>query len=170
MRRCCWRLTRPSMSTNRLAVGSALRATSLMSEAVRLGRETVRGADPTGSLSRRQMLQRTAAGFGMLGLTSLLLGGRATSAFASAARPPLFAPRAKRVIFLFMNGGPSHVDTFDPKPALERYAGQQPTGNLFKASKGTGFMPSPLKFSKCGRSGIDVSETLPHIAQVIDDC
>jgi hypothetical protein len=130
--------------------------------------------------SRRQMLQRTATGFGMLGLSHLLAGG----ARAATATPPAitggplgpmtpaphFAPRAKRIIFLFLNGGPSHLDTFDPKPALEKYAGQQPSGDLYKKSKGSGFMPSPLKFSKCGRSGMDVSETLPHLARVIDDC
>jgi hypothetical protein len=69
-----------------------------------------------------------------------------------------------------MNGGPSHMDTFDPKPALERYAGQQPAGDLYKKSKGSGYMPSPLKFSRAGKSGVDVSETLPHLSTVIDDC
>ena len=106
------------------------------------------------------------AGFGMLGLAGLL--GRAAplarSAVAVAIAPHL-ARQAKRVIFLFMNGGPSHVDTFDPKPALAKYEGQQPTGELYKKNKGTGFMPSPLKFDKCGQSGIEVSETLPNIAQ-----
>jgi hypothetical protein len=118
--------------------------------------------------TRRQMLKATCTGFGMVGLASLL--GR--SAFASATASPLphLAPRAKRVIFLFLNGGPSHIDTFDPKPALLKYAGQQPTGELFKKSKGSGFMPSPLKFEKCGQSGIEVSETLPHLKKVIDDC
>jgi hypothetical protein len=69
-----------------------------------------------------------------------------------------------------MNGGPSHVDTFDPKPALEKYAGQQPSEKLYKKSKGSGYVPSPLKFTRAGKSGIDVSETLPNLAQVIDDC
>jgi hypothetical protein len=115
-------------------------------------------------LSRRQMLQRTCAGFGMMGLASLLPRTLAASPL------PRFAPRAKRIIFLFMNGGPSHVDTFDPKPALLKYQGQQPTGELFKKSKGSGFMPSPLKFSRCGKSGVEVSETLPHLGRVIDDC
>jgi hypothetical protein len=69
-----------------------------------------------------------------------------------------------------MNGGPSHVDTFDPKPDLKKYEAQQPTGALYRKTKGTGYMPSPLKFSRCGQSGIEVSETLPNIARVIDDC
>ncbi|MEW6302613.1 MAG: DUF1501 domain-containing protein [Verrucomicrobiota bacterium] len=120
-------------------------------------------------LTRRQMLQRMSAGFGMLGLAGLL-GPQAAGASTDDTRAPHLAPRAKRVIFLFLNGGPSHVDTFDPKPALKQYEGQQPTGELYKKSKGTGFMPSPLKFSKHGRSGIDVSESLPNLARVIDDC
>ncbi len=69
-----------------------------------------------------------------------------------------------------MNGGPSHVDTFDPKPALARHAGQQPSDKLYKASKGSGFMPSPLAFRRCGQSGVEVSESLPYMSEVIDDC
>ena len=119
-------------------------------------------------LTRRQMLHRMCAGFGMVGLSGLL---DPKFLFASGdSRMPHFAPRAKRVIFLFLNGGPSHVDTFDPKPALQKYEGQQPTGELYKKNKGSGFMPSPFEFRRCGQSGIEVSETLPHLAQVIDDC
>src|SRR3569623_389953 len=89
-------------------------------------------------ISRRAWVARMGTGFGALGLASVLAeagllgGGAAQAALSGAAASPLapksphFAPRAKRVIFLFMNGGPSHVDTFDPKPALEKYAGQQP--------------------------------------------
>src|SRR6187455_2388400 len=95
-------------------------------------------------LNRRRWLARMGTGFGTLGLAGVLadagllgdglLGdGAARAATTSDAAPgplspkvPHFAPRAKRVIFLFMNGGPSHVDTFDPKPSLEKYAGQQP--------------------------------------------
>ena len=119
-------------------------------------------------LSRRQMLRRMCAGFGMVGLAGLI-GPQA--AFAASTLPaPHFRPRAKRVIFLFMNGGPSHVDTFDPKPALKEFEGHQPAGELYKKNKGTGFMPSPLRFERCGKSGIEVSETLPCIGRVIDDC
>src|SRR6185295_10244945 len=64
----------------------------------------------------------------------------------------------------------SHVDTFDPKPALKTYAGQQPTGTLFKPSKGAGYLPSPFEFKKMGKSGIEVSETLPRLGSLIDDC
>jgi hypothetical protein len=118
-------------------------------------------------LSRRQMLQRMCAGFGLVGLSSLL--GPA-AAFASVTPKPHFAPRARRAIFLFLNGGPSHVDTFDPKPALNKFEGEQPTGELYRKYKGSGFMPSPFEFKRAGRSGIEVNETLPHIASVIDDC
>lgn len=123
-------------------------------------------------LSRRALLRRMSAGFGMVGLSGLLGSPRATASLANPALTgrPSVPGRAKRVIFLFMNGGPSHVDTFDPKPALARYAGQQPSGKLYKASKGSGFMPSPLKFHRCGQSGVEVSESLPHLSQVIDDC
>jgi hypothetical protein len=69
-----------------------------------------------------------------------------------------------------MNGGPSHIDTFDPKPALQKFTGKQPEGELYKKNKGSGFMPSPLAFNKCGRSGIEVSETLPNIGRIVDDC
>lgn len=104
----------------------------------------------------------------MVGLAGLL-GPRAALA-ASVSGAPHFRARAKRVIFLFMNGGPSHVDTFDPKPALKKFEGQQPSGDLYKKSKGTGFMPSPLQFRRCGQSGIEISETLPHLGSVIDEC
>ena len=116
------------------------------------------------------MLGRMCAGFGLLGFASLL-GSR--SLFASdnaSSRLPHFTPRAKRVVFLFMNGGPSHLDTFDPKPALANFAGQQPSGALYKKTKGSGFMPSPFGFAKHGQSGIEVCETLPNLARVIDDC
>ena len=119
--------------------------------------------------TRRQMLRRMCTGFGMVGLAGMI-GQTAARAATFPTVTRNFAPRAKRVIFLFMNGGPSHVDTFDPKPALAKYEGQQPSGELYKKSKGSGFIPSPLRFTKAGRSGIDVSETLPNIAQVIDDC
>jgi hypothetical protein len=130
-------------------------------------------------LNRRQMLTRTATGFGMIGLAGLLgrsaMGATASTSLGAAGksvvRPlPHFAPRAKRIIFLFLNGGPSHIDTFDPKPALTKYEGQQPSGKLYKGSKGSGFMPSPLSFNRCGKSGIEVSESLPNLGRIIDDC
>jgi hypothetical protein len=114
-------------------------------------------------LTRRQMLARGGAGFGMLGLSSLLaLESRADlSADPMRPKPAHFAPRAKRVIFLFMNGGPSHVDTFDPKPALKKFEG--------KPGKGGNYMPSPFAFAKHGQSGIEMSELYPHLARCADD-
>jgi hypothetical protein len=84
-------------------------------------------------VSRREMLSRSVAGFGAIGLAgamhaSGLLGGSALGASGGANALPHFAPRAKRVIYLFMNGGPSHVDTFDPKPALKDHEGSFPKG------------------------------------------
>src|SRR5687767_2744152 len=119
-------------------------------------------------LTRREMLLRMSAGFGMVGLAGLL--GPQCAFADSVLKQPHHTQRAKRVIFLFMNGGPSHLDTFDPKPALKKFEGQQPEGELYKKSKGSGFMPSPLTFAKYGQSGIDVSESLPNFARIIDDC
>jgi hypothetical protein len=121
-------------------------------------------------LSRRLALRRMCAGFGMVGLAGLLGSRRLPAGSPSSAGRPHFPPRARRAIFLFMNGGPSHLDTFDPKPVLKSYQGQQPTGPLYKKSSGSGFMPSPFEFRRCGQSGLEVSETLPGIAGVIDDC
>jgi hypothetical protein len=124
-------------------------------------------------ISRRQMLGQFANGFGLLGLAGLL----GESSFASAAGNPLavkqppFPAKAKRVIFLFMSGGPSHVDLFDPKPRLADLHGQPlpfekpklertKTGNL---------LASPWKFARHGQSGLEVSELLPKIAGCADD-
>ncbi len=115
-------------------------------------------------LTRREALHRLSAGFGAIGLAGMM------GAQAQATVKQQFTPRAKRVIFLFMNGAPSHIDTFDPKPALKKYEGQQPSGKLYKAPKTSGFMSSPLQFHKCGQSGIEVSESLPALGSIIDDC
>jgi hypothetical protein len=89
---------------------------------------------------------------------------------ALVAKGPHFPPRAKRVIHLFMNGGPSQVDTFDPKPALEKYAGQElPTGNLTTERKTGAAFPSPFKFQKYGQCGLEVSELFPHVGSHADD-
>jgi hypothetical protein len=115
-------------------------------------------------LTRREALHRLSAGFGAISLAGMM------GAQAQAAVKQQITPRAKRVIFLFMNGAPSHIDTFDPKPALKKYEGQQPSGKLYKAPKTSGFMSSPLQFHKCGQSGIEVSESLPALGSIIDDC
>jgi len=123
-------------------------------------------------VSRRRMLAQTGMGFGLLGLAGMGLFNprRVGAAFEPADQAGrTIQPKAKRVIFLFMNGGPSHIDTFDPKPALGKFEGTQPTGKLYKKSKGSGFMPSPLKFSKHGQSGLEFSESLPQLASLADD-
>src|SRR5918993_1967087 len=123
-----------------------------------------------GISSRRQVLRKFANGFGMLGLAHLF--SSESRAAAPAQLPsPHFAPRAKRVIFLFMSGGPSHVDLFDPKPRLADYAGkplpfEQPK---LVRTRTVNVLPSPFKFGKYGQSGTDVSELLPHTASVVDD-
>lgn len=130
--------------------------------------------------TRRDLLRTSANSFGLLALAALLgddaLAGppnaqRPTPNAPLAPKPPDFPPRAKRIIFLFMHGGPSHVDTFDPKPALARdngkpYPGEKPrvqfaqTGNLLK---------SPWEFRHYGRSGIEVSDLFPHVGSCVDD-
>ncbi len=135
-------------------------------------------------LTRREALCRCGMGFGALGLASLMreagLAAPAGTALAAdrapdganplSPRAPHFPAKAKRVIHIFVNGGPSHVDTFDPKPALERYAGQPlPAPNLQTERKTGAAFPSPFKFQKHGKSGIEVSELFPHVASMIDD-
>ncbi len=125
-------------------------------------------------LTRRELLGRMGNGFAALGLMSLL----GESAFAQTPQTPLnplapknphFKAKAKRVIFLFMNGGPSQVDTFDPKPALEKYNGQAIPLNLATERKTGAALASPFKFQKYGQSGIEVSELFPHVAKHVDD-
>jgi hypothetical protein len=132
---------------------------------------------PQQPMNRRQALCKIGGGFGALGLATMLAGeGLLTPAARAAGNPlapkaPQFAARAKRVIFLFMNGGPSQVDTFDPKPSLEKYKGTRPAGATLSTdrAKGGGLLPSPFTFSKQGRSGIEVSELYPNLGRVIDD-
>src|SRR5580692_11553694 len=118
----------------------------------------------SGCFSRRDLLHRTGMGFGALGLLGVmndagLLARDTVSLQPNAPKAPHIAPRAQRVIHLFMNGGPSHVDTFDPKPALARYAGKAlPTANLRTERKTGAAFPSPFKFKKYGESGLEVSE------------
>lgn len=121
-------------------------------------------------LSRRQLLQSSSIGFGWLALADMLSRAEGRGDPLAPKRPH-FPPKAKRVIFLFMHGGPSQVDTFDYKPKLEEYDGKplpfpkprvvsSPTGNLLR---------SPWKFQRYGQSGAWVSELFPHIAKSVDD-
>jgi hypothetical protein len=122
-------------------------------------------------LTRRQMLQRCGMGMGALMLGDLL----ASTAQGAAANPlipksPQFPGKAKRVIHIFANGGPSHVDTFDPKPMLTKYHGKPlPTENLKTERKTGAAFGSPYKFTKHGQSGIEVSEIFPHVGDCVDD-
>ena len=106
--------------------------------------------------------------FGEMG--ALLPAHGIESANPLAPKAPPFPAKAKRVIHFFLNGGPSHVDTFDPKPALAKYAGQPlPDGNLKTERKTGAAFPSPFKFQKYGRSGIEVSNLFPKIGGCIDE-
>ena len=117
--------------------------------------------------SRRGFLSSLASGVGGLGLASFLCSDAVMG--AELARPH-FPPRAKRVIFLLMAGGPSHIDMLDPKPAIAKHAGQRPHGVALRTERVTGgLLPSPFAFQKCGESGIDVSELLPHLRGCVDD-
>jgi hypothetical protein len=130
------------------------------------------------ALTRREFLCRSGMGMGGLSLASLLggfgglLGARAEDSLVSPLAPkaPHFSAKAKHVIHIFCNGGPSHVDTFDPKPSLEKYAGKNlPTENLRTERKTGAAFPSPFKFKKYGKSGIEVSELFSRTAENIDD-
>src|SRR6059058_3523194 len=132
-------------------------------------------------ISRRDMLARCANGFGAVAL-SALLGDRAYGADIApkpdadpmAPRPSHYPAKAKSVIFLFMDGGPSQVDTFDPKPRLDREHGQAirmrvpPTQFIPFDSVGR-VMRSPFRFRRHGQSGLPVSELFPHLAGLADE-
>lgn len=133
--------------------------------------------------TRREFLARSGMGFGSLALASLLgqsggSGGGTALAAAQGSeqslnpmspKTPHFAPRAKAVIHLFMNGGPSHIDTFDPKPELDRFHGKPLETNL-KTERETGAAyRSPFQFKKYGQSGIEVSELFSHVGEMIDE-
>src|SRR4051794_39148754 len=122
--------------------------------------------------SRRQMLKTFANGFGMLALSSLFSEEALADAVNPlAVQPAHFPGRAKRVIFLFMSGGPSHVDLFDPKPRLAADNGKPLPFEMPKLvrTKTGNLLASPWKFARHGQSGTDVSELLPHTASCVDD-
>jgi hypothetical protein len=123
-------------------------------------------------LTRRELLRRCGMGFAALGLAPLLAEDAAAKVATQPLAPkaPHFPATAKRVIHLFMNGGPSHVDTFDPKPLLQKYAGKPlPTANLRTERKTGAAFPSPFKFQRYGTSGIEVSDLFPNVGRCIDD-
>ncbi|MDX1982733.1 MAG: DUF1501 domain-containing protein [Bryobacteraceae bacterium] len=120
----------------------------------------------SGNLNRREMLWRAANGFGGVALMEMMARGA-----GAATRQPHFTPKAKSVIFLFMDGGPSQMDTFDPKPRLTREAGQalpfKPPTTVFNISDK--IFGSPFSFRKYGQSGADVSDLFPHVAGCVDE-
>jgi len=116
------------------------------------------------------MLRHCAGGFGGMAMAGLL-GAEARAASTSALPMPHFAPRAKRIIFLFMHGGPSQVDTFDYKPELAKYDGQPFPGDKPRVqfAKTGNLMKSPFKFRQYGESGAWVSDIFPHVGALADD-
>ncbi|MFO0926232.1 MAG: DUF1501 domain-containing protein [Gemmataceae bacterium] len=127
-----------------------------------------------GHLTRREMLRQSGTGFGALALAALLADDQARAASPPdplAPKPSHFPPRAKRVIFLFMHGGPSQVDTFDYKPRLARDHGKPlPFAKPRVVSSETGnLLASPWKFARQGQSGAWVSELFPHLAGCVDE-
>lgn len=128
------------------------------------------------AVTRRDVLARAANGFGAIALASLLDSPVDARERVNPLAPqaPHFAGKAKRVIFLFMVGGPSHIDTFDPKPLLEKYNGKPLPESFGKVqsqfTKGdTPILGCPWKFSKHGQCGMDVSELYPRLATCVDD-
>jgi hypothetical protein len=130
-------------------------------------------------VTRREALCRIGNGFGMLAFAGMVGESLATAAtlVASQLDPKVrasgglhHAAKAKHVIFLFMNGGLSQVDSFDPKPMLEKYHGQPLPGGSVATERKTGaLMRSPFAFKKYGQSGMDVSELFPHVGECADD-
>ena len=128
------------------------------------------------AVSRREALCRMGGGFGMLSFASMVGQSIAKADTASdsqgvpSARIPNFKPKAKHVIFLFMNGGISQVDSFDPKPMLDKYHGQPIPGDTLAHERKTGnLMRSPFTFKKYGQSGIEMSEIFPNLGECADD-
>ena len=113
--------------------------------------------------TRREMIQAMGGGLGLIGLAPLLSG-------AEPSARPHAAPRVKRIIQLFMNGGPFQADLFDPKPAINQHAGQRPAAVELRTERPTaGLMPVPFAFKKHGQSGLEISELLPRMSQHADD-
>src|SRR3954470_5178771 len=136
-------------------------------------------------ITRRQLLTRASLGLGALALTSLIdpkvlaaATTQATSGPAGAFQAPHFAPKAKRVIYLFQSGGPSHLDLFDYKPKLDAMYGQDLPASVRMGQRLTGFtsgqatlpvIPSKFAFKQHGKSGAWVSELMPHTSRIVDD-
>ena len=118
-------------------------------------------------VNRRDLFRRVGAGFGLVGMASVF--EQAGLAGPLTPRLPQFAGKAKRVIHIFANGGPSHMDTFDYKPALQKYAGQPLPVHLRTERKTGTALPSPFTFKKYGKSGTEISDVFAKVAQHADD-
>ena len=122
---------------------------------------------PSRLFSRRCALGRLGAGFGSLALADLVSKESARAELGTSSHHPA---RARSVIFLYMTGGPSQIDTFDPKPKLRQVEGQHPSYKTdIHVYKGLGYRPSSFRFRRCGNSGTEVSELFPHFRRVVDD-
>ncbi len=120
--------------------------------------------------SRRAMLQSLCGGLGAVGLAGLFAEPQLPAAELGRYAGPRIAPKAKHVITLFMAGGPSHVDMFDPKPALLKFQGQRPNSVDLRTERQTGgLLPTSFQFQKYGRGGVEISELLPQMGSVIDE-
>ncbi len=126
-------------------------------------------------MTRRHFFDRSARGIGAAALASLLNPG---NTHAGLGTFPNYAPKAKRVIYLFQSGGPSQIDLYDPKPHLDKVHGQEVPDSVFNGQRLTGMTAgqssfpaarSIFKFNQCGQSGIELSEVLPHLSKVADD-
>jgi hypothetical protein len=124
-------------------------------------------------IDRRELLRRGGCGLGLLGLAGVLTDDlRAESGYRNPMAPksPHFPAQAKHVIHIFANGGPSQVDTFDPKPMLARYSGKPLPMKYLATERKTGAaFPSPYKFSRHGQCGLEVSEIFPNVARMADE-
>src|SRR5579863_2196683 len=132
-------------------------------------------------ITRRWFFKQCGVGVGAIALAELL-GARPAAAAQNpvrdnplASRQPHFAPKAKRVIYLFMAGGPSHIELFDNKPELAKWDGKLPPAELLKGYRAAFINPNSkllgpkFKFARHGQSGIELSELLPRLAEVVDD-
>src|SRR5687768_7828771 len=124
-------------------------------------------------LTRREMIESLGGGLGIVGLAGIFAGLSRSDVRAAGLgnyAGPKLPGKAKHVIMLYMNGGPSQLDMFDPKPALFKYAGQRPSAVDLRTERTTGgLFPSPFEFKRYGRNGVEVSELLPQLASVVDE-
>lgn len=121
-------------------------------------------------VTRREALKRMGGGFGMVAFANMVGQSLQAASTAGMLDKPHHAPKAKHVIFLFMNGGLSQIDSFDRKPVLDKYHGQPLPGGEIKTERKTGaLMRSPFEWKRYGQLGIEVSELFPHVGKCVDD-